>query len=363
MSTVDSAVSAYTALHRNHPYEQTYQVAMRDLRTLRFVATLPAGVATGGALGLLLVTLARPHQASGSEFWVMLLWGAWVLAALCGVAAGVSWRTSHNLMTRMTALRTQYDIAVQIDALKDQFIASVNHELRNPIMAMMGYLDIIDISLVQSKLDLVGGYVTRAVNAGYRLRELINSILDTSREDQTASNFVPTTVNVRDALDAALMLLNPKLSEDLQTALTIRLPDDLTIWGDAVRLRRIIANLLSNAVKYSPAGAPVEFSASLIPIPGKSRKETTQYLVEMIVRDYGFGIPPNQISLLFNRFVRLPRDLTSRIIGNGLGLHLCKVLAEAMDGAIWVESNGIVGDGSTFHVLLPTPPTPVMLPS
>ncbi len=363
MSTVDSSVIAYTALRRNHPYEQTYQVAVRDLRLLRFFATLPAGIATGGALAFTLVTLTRPHQARGSVFGVLLLWGAWVLAALCGVAAGVAWRSSQNLMTRMTALRTQYDIAVQIDELKDQFIASVNHELRNPIMAMMGYLDIIDISLVQSKLDLIGGYVTRAVDAGYRLRELINSILDTSREDQTASNFIPTVVNVRDALDAALMLLNPKVSEGLRTALTIRLPDNLTIWGDAVRLRRIIANLLSNAVKYSPPGAPVEFTASLIEIPGKGRKEASHYVVEINVRDYGFGIPPNQISLLFNRFVRLPRDLTSRIIGNGLGLHLCKVLAEAMDGAIWVESDGIVGDGSTFHVLLPTPPTAVALPS
>ncbi len=359
MNMVDSAVIAYTALRRNHPYEQTYQGAMRDLRLLRFAAFLPAGLTAGGALVFSLVTLVHPHQTGESGIWALLILGMWVLAVLCGVSAGVAWRSGQQLAQRMGALRTQYDIAVQIDDLKDQFIASVNHELRNPIMAMMGYLDIIDISLVQNKLDLVGGYVARAVNAGYRLRELINSILDTSREDQSASNFVPTIVNVRETLDAAMMLLHPKLCDDLRTTLTLRLPDDLTIWGDAVRLRRIFANLLTNAVKYSPPGAPVEFAASVIPIPAKGRKESVQYLVEIVVRDHGFGIPPNQISLLFNRFVRLPRDLTSGTIGNGLGLHLCKVLTEAMDGAIWVESEGIVGDGSTFHVLLPTPPSAI----
>lgn len=80
-------------------------------------------------------------------------------------------------------------------------------------------------------------------------------------------------------------------------------------------------------------------------------------MVEITVRDYGLGIPPDQIPLLFHRFVRLPRDLASRVMGNGLGLYLCRSFAEAMGGHIWAESTGIEGEGTTFHLLLPLPPS------
>ena len=76
-------------------------------------------------------------------------------------------------------------------------------------------------------------------------------------------------------------------------------------------------------------------------------------MVEIQVRDYGLGIPSEQIPLLFHRFVRLPRDLASNVVGSGLGLYLCQNLTEGMGGRIWVESPGIPGQGSTFHVQLP----------
>ena len=82
-------------------------------------------------------------------------------------------------------------------------------------------------------------------------------------------------------------------------------------------------------------------------------------MVEIAVRDYGLGIPPDQIPLLFQRFVRLPRDLASTVIGNGLGLFLCRELAEAMDGHIRVESTGVAGEGATFYLSLPLAPLPL----
>ncbi len=86
-----------------------------------------------------------------------------------------------------------------------------------------------------------------------------------------------------------------------------------------------------------------------------NRSAQRRQLVEITVKDQGLGIPPEQIPLLFRRFVRLPRDIASTVRGTGLGLHLCKVFTEAMGGQIWVESTSVPGEGSTFHLRLPAP--------
>jgi signal transduction histidine kinase len=138
-------------------------------------------------------------------------------------------------------------------------------------------------------------------------------------------------------------------------------------------VRQIFTNLLSNAVKYSMPGTPIEVSARiwdakeqglLHALHSANRSARTastggqggDEMVEISVRDHGLGIPSEQIPLLFNRFVRLPRDMASSIPGNGLGLFLCQAYAEAMDGKMWVESTGVEGEGSTFHLCLPKPP-------
>ncbi len=352
----------YTLLHKDHPYEQNFRQAQRSTQVVRGGIVTLALAPT--AFAVVVTSLFLVHAASmhgiASATWLPGV--AWLIALGCWAGAlPALWQAQH-LQQRLAAMRRQYDQAQQIDELKDQFINSVNHELRNPIMAMMGYLDIIDLSLEQGKPDQVPSYVARAIGAGYRLRELINSILDTSRQDRGARDFTPAPVDVRTALDAALILLNPQEGGTLARILQIQIPPDTLIWGEPVRLQQILRNLLSNAVKYSPPGAPVEISAEVHPALTKGRKQQQPELVEIVVRDHGFGIPPDQIPLLFNRFVRLPRDLASKTIGNGLGLHLCMVLTEAMEGALWVESQGIVGDGATFHILLPTPTGKISAP-
>lgn len=76
-------------------------------------------------------------------------------------------------------------------------------------------------------------------------------------------------------------------------------------------------------------------------------------MVEIAVRDHGAGVPPEQAVLLFQRFVRLERDIASRVTGTGLGLAICRAYVEAMGGRIWVESTGVAGEGATFLFTLP----------
>jgi signal transduction histidine kinase len=250
----------------------------------------------------------------------------------------------------------------QLDQLKDQFITNVNHELRNPAMALQGYVELLRLRHEVITPERRGQLIERAARAGDDLVALLTSVLETRRLDSSVQQFTPEAVNVRAAVEDAVRLIDPREANALERELHIAIPEGMAIWGEKVRLRQILTNLLSNAVKYSPPDLPVEVAARHVLevpqgkiLPWRAAAGKPRQMVEISVRDYGLGIPPDQIPLLFKRFVRLPRDLASNVVGNGLGLHLCRVLAEAMDGTIWVESTGIEGSGSTFFVRLPTP--------
>ncbi len=248
--------------------------------------------------------------------------------------------------------------AEQLDELKDQFITSVNHELRTPLMTMVGGWEILALSDGQVPPERVREINQRSLHAGKQLISLVNSILDTRRIDQEARDLVPEVVHLATAAQTALTLIDPGEADPNTRTIALRIPDALVVWGDPVRVQQILTNLMSNAIKYSPAGTPVRVSAALTPeqtgrlVGGRSGHR----MVEITVQDQGLGIPPAQKNLLFRRFVRLPRDIASTTRGTGLGLYLCRVFVEAMQGSIWVESSGIPGEGATFHVRLPLPP-------
>ena len=273
-------------------------------------------------------------------------------------------QSSRVSISQLQELRIAVERAQQLDELKNQFISSVNHELRNPIMGMMGHLDNLVNAPANTPTERIKRNAERALQSAFALRRLVDSILDARRMDQHAGDFEPVPVNVLETLHAAVQLIAPAEGKMIERNLHIIMPTQLVIWGEPVRLQQILTNLLSNAIKYSPPGSPITVSGQVVPAPAAGKRGGTvkdaPLMAEVTVQDRGLGIPPDQAPLLFNKFVRLPRDLASTVVGNGLGLHLCKVLAEAMGGTIWVESTGIAGAGSTFHVLLPLAIAPDM---
>lgn len=268
------------------------------------------------------------------------------------------------------AVGVAYERAQALDALKDEFIASVNHELRTPLMTMQTYLETLREQPDLLPPDQLGAVLDHVCRVGDSLIELVQGILSSREIDSDSGTFTPVPVAVRAALDAAILLIDPRTADSGKDGstpsrdLVLDVPAGLVVWGEPVRLQQVLTNLLSNAVKYSPAGTAVEVRArEIVPTvpagrarwrPGGGRYAPS--LAEITVRDYGHGIPPDQMPLLFNRFVRLPRDLASKVQGTGLGLYLCRVLVESMGGRIWVESSGVDGEGSTFHVTLPVLP-------
>ncbi len=266
--------------------------------------------------------------------------------------------TMHDLVDARIATER----LAQLDALKDQFITSVNHELRTPLMTMVGYIDLLHDPETRATPDKQQEMLARARRAGETLQHLVRSILDTRRIEQDAGDFVPEAVSVPEAAQAALSLMDPREASPAGRRLEMQIPERLLVWGDPMRVQQILTNLLSNALKYSPPEAPVTLTAQIVTEKGArlrgwgGTQRAPRPLVEITVQDRGLGIPPEQKQLLFRRFVRLPREIASNVHGNGLGLYLCRVFAEAMGGTIWVESSGVPGEGSTFYLRLPVPP-------
>src|SRR5262249_44992232 len=143
-------------------------------------------------------------------------------------------------------------------------------------------------------------------------------------------------------------------------AATMQIPAELLVQGDEGRIRQILVNLLTNALKYSAPGTPITITAGALehrqrfrplhPMPYGRRMHATPAvdaagMVQVSVQDQGLGIPPRDAGKLFNRFVRLERDIAGPVRGTGVGLYLCRVLVEAMGGRIWVESTGVPGEG------------------
>ncbi len=292
------------------------------------------------------------HQFIG--LWIGAIMTEWAVAVIT-----LAMRTGfRRIIFDATKLQYAVERARKLDDLKDQFISSVNHELRNPVMALRGYLDALDVLDPTLSPEQRRTFLQQAVRSCQNVQELIESILSVRRIDQGLENLHLESVGVLEVLHMATEQIDPREAQSVERTLQLAIPSDCTVWADRLRLQQIFTNLLSNAMKYSDPGTTIEISARRVVLQQStlirlSAAPPPVTLVEMSVRDHGFGIPPDQIPLLFQKFVRLPRDLGSTVMGNGLGLFACREIVEALDGQIWVESSGIHGEGSTFFLRIP----------
>jgi len=138
-------------------------------------------------------------------------------------------------------------------------------------------------------------------------------------------------------------LFEPLLLQQ-QRSIEVDVAPSLLVWADELRLKQVLHNLIANALRYSPPHTPIRVTATL---------EQQAGMVQVRVMDRGPGIPADKQEAIFDKFVRLDRDLYGTVRGSGLGLFITRQLVEAMGGMIKVESNGIEGEGSTFFFTLP----------
>jgi len=243
--------------------------------------------------------------------------------------------------------RTAHRRLQELDQLKDQFMVTASHELRTPLTAVQGYIELIaqydEVLPIEQRKE----FLQKARRSCDELVVLLSNVMDASRLEMEAG-IRPAQmerVNVREMIDSIIDLIDPHLTkEHRKTHLAV--PSHLAVLADPARLRQVLVNISINALKYSPPQTPIAFAARALRIDGKQT-------VIISISDKGKGIAPEDQSRLFERFVRLERDINSPVRGSGLGLYISRRLIKAMNGKIWIESRGIPGEGTTFHIQLP----------
>lgn len=233
------------------------------------------------------------------------------------------------VMRDITALK-------ELDAMKDEFVATVSHDLRSPLTFMRGYATMIPI--IGGLNEKQREFVDKIIGGIDQMSELIDDLLSIGQiEAGIGIEMAPCEVG---SLVRTVVAELSGLAEAKNLKLQVELPPNLPpIVGDGALLKRAVSNLVDNAIKYTSEGSVTV-----------RVRERDSFLV-VSVSDTGIGIAPADQIRLFEKFYRIKRRDTIRIKGTGLGLAIVKSIAERHNGKAWVESK--LGEGSTFHLALP----------
>jgi signal transduction histidine kinase/ActR/RegA family two-component response regulator len=270
-------------------------------------------------------------------------------------------RISELLWLRFTTDRIAREraealkLAQRHSAVKDQFLATMSHEMRTPLHGILGLS-----RLVQGRLpDKAGApretrhQVALIERTGEHLLGIINDVLDFSRIEAGKLTIERAPFDLQGLLRDALALQNVAATDKgLKLRVEVTLPEPCWVHGDAARLRQILHNLVGNAVKFTDHG---EVSLRVWRMPGHSPARAHDVILE--VTDTGPGISATHLPLVFDAFHQVDGSFGRRHKGTGLGLTISREIARAMGGDIVADS--ALGQGSQFTLAVPLPPAPV----
>jgi signal transduction histidine kinase/ActR/RegA family two-component response regulator len=257
---------------------------------------------------------------------------------------GVSLDITERKFMHEALQQSEWELARQADQLrtadrrKDEFLATLAHELRNPLAPVRTGLDLLSLSPDPEATKQTLAVMHRQL--GHMVR-LIDDLLDVSRITRGKLELKREQVSLRSAVDAAVEASRPFI-EEKRHSLRVSLPEQaIALHADLTRIAQVISNLLNNASKYSNPGGVIELSA---------RVEAEHAVIE--VRDNGIGIPPDSLEDVFEMFSQVNRTLDRSQGGLGIGLALVRRVVEMHGGHVSASSEGL-GRGSTFTVRLP----------
>ena len=234
---------------------------------------------------------------------------------------------------------------VEADRVKTDFVSRVSHELRTPLTSIKGYADLMLMGATGSLTDKVTQYVQVIKTNANRLHELVGDLLDISQFETGNTVLERKEIELEPLITAVVdhHLSNRIRVENKEMRSEIDLPEALpTVCADRMRLEQILTNLVDNAFNYTPENGKITISA---------REDQAPNMVVVSVQDTGFGISPDDIEKIFDRFFRASDERVQSISGTGLGLPIVKTLVELHGGTITVRSKP--NEGAIFTFGLP----------
>ena len=224
----------------------------------------------------------------------------------------------------------------ELDRIKSDFVNTVSHDLRSPLTAILGYVEL--IGRVGQVNEQQMEFIERVHVSVQNITHLINDLLELGRIESgfdARKEFVPLSSILQysiDSLESSMMQKEHELIVDIP-------PKVDKVFGDPTRLRQLVDNLLSNAIRYTPKKGQIRISL---------QSENNQVIFQ--VKDTGPGIPSSDQPYIFDRFYRAS-NVEREIPGSGLGLAIVKTIVDNHQGRVWVDST--LGVGSIFTVVLP----------
>ena len=314
------------------------------VRVTRAELGAPTGVAAGQA---------GRRAAGWRPRWSGVSRAGWVSSSFSTSPPTISPRTTRPCWPRLAQIATVaienarlYEELRRKDQRKDEFLAMLAHELRNPLAAIRNAVALGSDSADAADIEWSMEVINRQMR---QLSRLIDDLLEVSRITQGKVQLRKESLDAAAVLNNAVETVRP-LMEERQHELTVALrPGTLQLEADPTRLEQIVVNLLTNAAKYTEKGGEISLRA---------RHEDGQIVIR--VRDNGLGIPPEKLPQMFELFAQGDRTLARSEGGLGIGLTLVRSLVEMHGGTVEAFSEG-KGKGSEFTVRLPA--SPAVMPS
>jgi len=250
-------------------------------------------------------------------------------------------------------LQTGYERLQELDKLKSQFLSIASHELKTPITAMSGFVQIA-VRRIRRRLgagrpnepdwkkeeETLLEQLEVVQRQTGKLARLVDELLDVSRIESGRLELRLADVDLPE-LAAEVMRRHQLMATKHELRLVYDPDRKLAVRGDRDHLEQVLNNLIGNAMKYSPAGGAIEVKVARV----------GEHEVELSVGDHGIGIRPAELARVFGLFYRSPDRDARDVGGMGLGLYITKEIVDRHNGRIWAESE--LAQGTTFHVALP----------
>ena len=240
-------------------------------------------------------------------------------------------------------LEQKLEEARAMAAAKDRFLASMSHDIRTPMNAIVGMT-----SLAKKHIDekaRIADALNKIETASSHLLSLINDVLDMSRINSGRISFSKEPFSVSDLLHDLLTIAEPQMKgKGHDWSLDLGEVFEENLIGDVLRLRQVYVNIISNAVKYTPAGGQIDLSVW-------EEKRGDRCALCFCCKDNGMGMSQDFLGRIFEPFERVRNNAVNQIEGTGLGMSIVKNIVEAMEGTIGIESEE--GKGTSVTIQIP----------